>query len=40
MENTYIPVTDQECTNEYIEGFCECCDHFEQCLQAWRGDEE
>lgn len=29
-----------ECTDEYVEGSCECCDHFEQCKEAWRGDAE
>lgn len=29
-----------ECNGEYIEGSCECCDHFEQCLITWREDEE
>lgn len=29
-----------ECTDEYVEGSCECCDHFEQCKQVWKGDEE
>lgn len=29
-----------ECTNEYVEGSCECCDHFEQCQIAWKEDEE
>ena len=31
---------DVECNGEYIEGSCECCDHFEQCLVVWREDEE
>ena len=29
-----------ECTDEYVEGSCECCDHFEQCKQVWKGGEE
>ena len=29
-----------ECNGEYIEGSCECCDRFEQCLIIWREDEE
>ena len=29
-----------ECNGEYIEGSCECCDRFEQCLITWREDEE
>ena len=40
----YIPdppePDDTECTGEYIEGSCECCDRFEECLQSWREEEE
>lgn len=40
----YIPdppePEESECTDEYVEGMCECCDHFEQCKEAWRGDVE
>ena len=25
-----------ECTDEYVEGSCECCDHFEQCKEEWK----
>lgn len=39
----YIPdppePEESECTNEYVEGSCECCDHFEQCLEAWRKEQ-
>lgn len=31
---------ESECTDEYAEGFCEYCDHFEQCLETWRKDED
>lgn len=31
---------ESECTNEYVECSCEFCDHFEQCLEVWRKDEE
>jgi len=26
-----------ECTDEYIEGFCENCDHYDQCRELWEG---
>ena len=29
-----------ECNREYIEGFCEDCDQFEQCLIAWADDRK
>lgn len=40
----YIPdppePEETECTDEYVEGSCECCDHFEQCKERWRDDAE
>lgn len=40
----YIPdppePEETECTDEYVEGSCECCDHFEQCKQVWKRDTE
>lgn len=34
------PTESEECTDEYVEGLCEYCDHFEQCLETWRKDED
>ena len=31
---------DIECDDTYHEGSCECCNHFEQCLEAWKEDKE
>ena len=41
----YIPdppePDDEECNGEYVEGSCECCDCFEECLKDWeRGADE
>lgn len=40
LEGGCIGFEERECTDEYQEGLCEDCDHFEQCLEAWRKDEE